>query len=95
MGRKQAGTRTLAATVVKTNGAWLISGCGTEAHDRTTDEITDAAASLKVAKRVAREMAVSLGFEGAPRWSLSEGGGYWELEMTEVSDEWDGQEDDE
>lgn len=72
-----------AATVTRRNGAWLIS-CNDPAGDTSPEGEWDAAANLRVAKRVARRMADEVGYTGPFRWR--ERGGVWWLSATDVDD---------
>jgi len=79
--------RSPAAYVLNPNGAYLIHWVGDVAGDRAEDENFDAAAALKVAKRIAVEGARNNGFGGAVRWTKHDG--YWLLEMTVIPDDSD------
>lgn len=93
MGRRERRERRAAAYVIRQNGAWLISIVGEVAHDSTPEETYSCARSLATAKRVAISMAKDFGFTGAVRWEQWAPGG-WRLEMAEVTEEFDGNYDD-
>lgn len=68
------------AHVQRRNGAYLI----TLAHhtltvDLTTDELVNAASSLMVAKRIARQMADDIGVVGPFRWEDEYNGRWFKL----------------
>lgn len=91
MGLRDVVERIEAAVVVSRNGAWLVSV--TPPGDGEFDpQLIDAASSLKVAKRVARDLARKAGYTGQPRW-VEGSPGYWTLELSETREEWDGRED--
>ena len=70
--------------VQRSHGAWLIHFVGTYPHDSPETDNFDAAASLRVAKRLAREGAST--YATNLRWREAPGG--WVLEG--VEDEWEG-----
>lgn len=70
--------RQSAVWVQRCHGAYLVSGLD-PMGDATSDELYTAASSLPVAKRLAREMAEALGYEGVPRWAGAKF--CWTLEM--------------
>lgn len=72
-----------AASVTRRNGAWLVM-CHDPAGDAGPEEEVDAAANLRVAKRIARQMAEGFGFTGPFRWRAA--GGQWWLSATAPND---------
>ena len=78
--------RTTAAMVVRTHGAYLISFHGALVDDLTPDALYDAASSLTVAKRIARQGAADLGYEGPWRWTLDSV--CWTLQATHRDESW-------
>lgn len=71
--------RCAVAYVQKRNGAWLVSLALTElTDDLTSDEMFDAASSLRVAQRIARDMALEVGY--LPGWRWHSNDGWYELE---------------
>lgn len=72
--------------VSRTHGAWLITVTGLKTDDATPDELYSCASSLKVAKRVAREMAERFDYAGPFHWQQN--GLHWELWGHALS-EWD------
>lgn len=70
--------RTEVATVTHRHGAWLVTLTLNHAtEDLTPDDITDAASSLSLAKRLAVRMARGIGCEGAVRWTQTQSGLWW------------------
>ncbi len=84
--------RCVVAGVVKRHGAYLIDWQGPATDDLTPDALYDVAGSLTVAKRVAREGAIEMGYRPAWRWQQTSFG--WVLEGTYM-DEIEHYEDDE
>lgn len=61
-------SRQTVAYINRAHGAYLIHWAGTLIKDHPDDELWDAASSLVVAKRVAREGAEQLGYVKPYRW---------------------------
>ena len=79
---QQRGSREPVGTVMRQNGAWLVSwdhGNNT-AQDCPANELYTCASSLATAKRVCVEGAKAMGFTGAVRWT-QRSDTWWELEM--------------
>jgi len=93
MGLRERRERDTAAWVSKRNGCWFIQVTGEQAMDASPEELFDCASSLAAAKRIARKMAAEFGFAGAARWDEEQPGRLWVLEMTEVGEEYDGEDD--
>lgn len=63
-------SRTSAARISRRHGSWFIHNSESNETDGTTtpDELFDCASSVRVAKRIARKVAVELGWSGPFTW---------------------------
>ncbi len=62
-----------AGQVMRRHGAWLVN-VPDHSGSRSTEDEWDCSASLADAKRIAREMAEDIGFEGRVRWEENDPG---------------------
>ena len=79
--------RVQAVMVSRHNGAWLVYLTRTDATEHLTPmEQFNCASSLRVAKRIARDDAIALGYQAPFRWEKS-GTHSWDLIATWDDDE--------
>lgn len=74
-----------AARLIKRNGAWRIDNSETEASQGNAGEgdLVDCAGSLRLAKKLAREHAIELGWTGPFRWAAHpDYADWWDLTAT-------------